>query len=521
MTISASMPVLTNYTNSPSPATPEPPVHIKYKRPDSDALTPSSRPSPEVALGHKSYVNSEVLFQDKHVKISQEVEFSAAQNGDVGTIFSQIVLETGNRADRVNITRTSDGKLLATVNDKAYTLELLNRPELGMVQPLYIKTHGGNDCVVVAPDVTTPIRIDLGDGDDYARGGGGTTQIKGGAGDDFIEMGKGRGVASGGEGNDTLVAGSGSSALYGGNGNDRLQALEGPVGRIVHMDGGRGHDFMIAKNGHTVMHGGGGDNLMVSLGSSVIYTGRGHNNVRSHHDNTVIYAKPSDNVIRSLSSRRFDVTPSDAGKTAYLVEGSAEFRQRVEDDLELLRMSPIGQQSLKKEDELAARNNAPVSLRELDTRDDMTYGFNTQAIQRYLQAGGDVESLTDSQLGYIVEGEPGETADLGTINYNPMYMYDDRSPPITSLAHERGHAFAGATGQNLKGETATPDTHQEREPNIERQAIGLQTAVPPVDFDGDPSTAKTTTNPREFTENGLKEEMGLPLRKRVYTTKRA
>lgn len=518
MTISASTPVMTNYAHSPSPTPPEPSVQIKYKRPDSDALTPASRPSPEIALGHKSYVNSEVLFQDKNVKISQEVEFSAAKNGDVSTIFSQMVLETGNHADRVNIKRAPDGKLLATVNGKAYSLELLNRPEQGMVQPLYIKTHGGNDSVVVASDVTTPIKIDLGDGDDYARGGGGNTQIKGGAGDDFIVMGRGRGVASGGEGNDTLIAGSGSSALYGGNGDDRLQAMQGPAHRKVHMDGGRGNDFMIAKNGHTVMHGGGGDNLMVSHGCSVIYTGRGKNNVRSYHDNTVIYAKPSDNVVHSPSSRRIDVTPSDAGKTAYKVEGSAEFKQRVEDDLELLRMSPIGQQSLKKEDELAASNNAPVTLRELDTRYDMTYGFNTKAIQQHLQAGGAVEALSESQLGYIVEGKAGEKADLGTINYNPMYMHDDSSSPITSLAHERGHAFAGATGQNLKGATAEPDNNQEGEPNRERQAIGLQSAVPPVDFDGDPSTAKTTTNPRAFTENGLKEEMGLPLRKRVYTT---
>lgn len=516
MNISPQMPGLMNDTRSSSTTPSEPSIQIKYKRPDSKAFTQASRPSPASALGQKNYVNSEVLYQDKNVKISQEFELSAQKNGDVGIAFTEIVLETGNRTDTVKITSAPNGKLLATVNGKPYTLELLNRPELGMVQPLHIKTRGGNDSVVVAPEVTTPIRINLGDGNDYARAGGGLTQIRGGSGDDFIFLGSGNGVVLGEDGNDVLVAGTGSGALYGGNGNDRLQALDGPPKRVVHMDGGNGDDFMISKHGHAVMHGGGGNNLIVNQGSAVIYTGRGNNTVRSYQDDTVIYAKPSDNVTRTLNSRRFDVLPSDAGKTGYSVVGSTEFKQRVEDDLELLRMSPTGQQGLKKADELARKNNAPITINELNTRDDMNYSFNNKAIQQHLEHGGDVKSLTPSELGFITEGQPGATADLGAINYNPSLMYSDTTSPIAGLYHEMSHAFNGATGTFIPGATSLDPNGEHIEPDIERQAVGIPTAADPFDFDGDPTTPPTTTNPRPLTENGLKQEMRLPLRNSVY-----
>lgn len=506
MNISPLSPAPVNYPGSPST---EPSTQIKFKRPDSREHTPSSRHAPESILGHKNYVNNEVLFQDAQVKISQDFEFSAGKDGEVNIVFMEFVLETGNHADKVKITNAADGKLLATVNGKAYTLELLNRPEQGMVQPLHIKTHGGNDSVVVDPDVITPIRINLGAGNDYARAGGGHTQIKGGAGDDFIFLGHGNGVASGEDGNDVLVAGTGSGALYGGNGNDRIQALEGPSNRVMHMDGGNGNDFLIAKHGHTVMHGGRGDNLMVNLGSAVIYTGRGNNSVSSYHDDTVIYAKPSDKVTRTLNSRRFDVLPSDDGKTGYRVEGTPEFKQRVEDDLELLRMSPTGQQGLKKADELARKNNAPITINELSTRYDMLYSFNSNTIHQNFQSGGDIESLTPSELGYITDGKPGARADLGEINYNPSYVYNARTTPVIGLYHEMAHAFNGATGTFLPGGTAG-------EPDIERQAIGLPTDTEPFDFDDDPATAPTTTNPLQFSENGLRQEMRLPLRNSVY-----
>ncbi|WP_226474923.1 M91 family zinc metallopeptidase [Pseudomonas sp. MWU16-30323] len=513
MNISPHAPNPMNYTRSSLPPS-EPPIQIQYKTPDSRAFTNASRYSPEFQLGQKNYINSEVLYQDQNVKISQEYEFSANQNGEVEVVFTEIVLETGNRSDTVKITGAPDGKLLVTVNGKRYLIELLNRPDLEINQPLHVKTHGGNDSVVVAPEVTTPIRINLGDGNDYARAGGGPTQIRGGSGDDVILLGSDNGVASGEGGNDVLVAGTGSGALYGGEGNDWLLALDGPPERVMHMDAGKGNDSIISKSGHSVIHGNGGKNRITTLGSAVIYTGRDKNNVNAYHDNTVIYAKPSDNVTRTSHSRRFDVHPSDAGKTGYSVVGSTEFKERVEDDLELLRMSPTGQQGLKKADELARQNNAPITIRELNTRDDMNYAFNNKAIQEYLEKGGDVNSLTPSELGFITDGKPGATADRGTIIYNPS-LASNVGNPIIGLYHEMAHAFNGATGTSLPGSTALDPYEKHVEEDLERQAIGLPTVADPFDFDGDPETPPTTTNPRPFTENGLRQEMRVPLRKSV------
>src|SRR5690606_41459694 len=53
-----------------------------------------------------------------------------------------------------------------------------------------------------------------------------------------------------------------------------------------------------------------------------------------------------------------------------------------------------------------------------------------------------------------------------------------------------------------------------RVPNAERQAVGLETSAPAYDFDGDPSTKPTTANPDHLTENGIREELGLPDRPR-------
>lgn len=42
--------------------------------------------------------------------------------------------------------------------------------------------------------------------------------------------------------------------------------------------------------------------------------------------------------------------------------------------------------------------------------------------------------------------------------------------------------------------------------------MGLENTGRPFDFDGDPSTEPTTSNPKPLTENTLNEEMGVPLR---------
>jgi hypothetical protein len=46
----------------------------------------------------------------------------------------------------------------------------------------------------------------------------------------------------------------------------------------------------------------------------------------------------------------------------------------------------------------------------------------------------------------------------------------------------------------------------------ERQVVGLDTGEAAFDFDDDPRTPPTETNPAPFNENALRAELGLPAR---------
>ncbi|WP_267910565.1 M91 family zinc metallopeptidase [Pseudomonas sp. MF7448] len=50
--------------------------------------------------------------------------------------------------------------------------------------------------------------------------------------------------------------------------------------------------------------------------------------------------------------------------------------------------------------------------------------------------------------------------------------------------------------------------------NEEYQVVGIPTDATPFDFDNNPNTPATNVNPYPFTENALREEMGVPLRDR-------
>src|SRR5262249_8749657 len=87
----------------------------------------------------------------------------------------------------------------------------------GVICPLTdsvsVDLAGGDDTFTTS-NVTTPVALDGGDGDD---------SLQGGAGND---------VLAGGAGNDTLDGGAGNDAYFGGDGDDTIQALDGVAERI-------------------------------------------------------------------------------------------------------------------------------------------------------------------------------------------------------------------------------------------------------------------------------------------------
>ena len=462
----------------------------------------------------KKYINTDVLRHDKNVKIYQEITYVSKNGHPTDAVDNEVIIETGDRADKITIKKGPDNGLIATINNTPYQLNLLTSPDGSETQPLRIKTHGGNDCVLIDPLVENTIRVEAGDGDDYVRAGAGDTSLYGGAGNDLLKLGSGHGVAFGNEGDDLLIAGTGHGVLKGNNGDDRLQAGKGSANRRLFMDGGNGHDFMIVTANDTripvIMHGGQGENLIVAMGPATIYSGRDKNIIRSDDDNTVIYAKPSDEVHRTPGSTRVHTQPNEAGKSGYVVEGSAEFVQNVEDDLELLRMSRQGKRMLGTADAAAKRNDSPVRITEL-TEDNGSYYFNSVAIRNQLSTDRSLDELTPAAFGYITHQQRGDVATGAQIDYNPSFSPDENSAPINVLYHEMAHAYNGASGTFFQGSTAIPE-NPTGESNLERQAVGLPTIALPFDFDGQRATEPRTTNPRPFTENALRKEMRRPLR---------
>jgi hypothetical protein len=176
------------------------------------------------------------------------------------------------------------------------------------------------------------------------------------------------------------------------------------------------------------------------------------------------------------------------------VEGSPEFRERVEADLEMMGSSPRGQEmlaALQKGHEdteggwwLWHHDGDSLTIREYNNPADPNNSTaSTDGHHNVINYNTHIEHLTMGN-GNTVEG-----------------------PPSTVLYHEMAHVY------DYMNDSLAPGTHQGPDnpgvPNKEREAAGL-----PIDEDNDPRTPDQiySRHPYELTENGLREEMGAPHR---------
>lgn len=422
-----------------------------------------------------------------------------------------LMIKTGDSADKVHIKNSADGGLTAEINGKTYEIPF-DTKSTGQ-QHLEIQSNGGDDNVTIDDDVKVPVSVKLGAGNDRFNAGGGRTNVYGGAGNDTIQLGSGVGYAEGNDGDDSITGGSAYSVMYGGNGNDKLRGATGNT----YMDGGSGNDLLCAGGGKNVMNGGKGDDVVEGgAGQNTIYTGKGQDTVNSVSDADIIYGKKDDSIKRTKDSKFVEVAPSDVGSKAFKVEGSDEFKQLVEDDLEFLRGSPTGQKLLAGLD----KTPGPITMREQPEGEGAFYNYGRKGVDH-----GDprVEPPNDAEHGYITNGVAGAPADDATILYGRSFIVEEHErPPIIPVFHEMSHAFNGVNGTSLPGETEVgvdPTDHRkpQSESNRERQAVGLPTNADPFDLDNDPSTPPTNTNPAWATENGLAAELRTSLRARYFS----
>lgn len=479
--------------------------------PHNHAMAPGLPPSGPPPV----QTRTKVLVDDGNLRASQALTQGLKNPERPETLANVLFLETGKRADRIHISQRPDGQLYAQVNGRDYVLDTpdgrSNIPTL-----LHLKSGAGDDRITVAPNVNLRIEIDAEDGNDVIQAGGGKTSVYGGRGDDDITLGSDTGYAEGNDGNDILKGGRGHAVMYGNAGNDRLYAGSGPANKQSHLDGGAGNDQLYAGNGHTVLNGGLGDDLLVGHDRTTFYSGPGRNTLRANAIKARIHAQATDRLIGTQDSTLTPMTLTDAGRKAFSIQGPPDFIARVEDDLTLLRASPQGQKMLKALDEMAVKNGGPVLI--VPSNRGNSYRFWSTELQHLEQNNQVPAERTDPKWGYLKDGVPGSRADKGTIFYNPAAVYgtDPLFLPLNQLFHEMAHAWNGANGTFLPGASVPTRDQPERPgpPNSELQAVGLVSNAPPFDFDNDPNTPPTSTNPAPFTENTLNAEMGLPLRTR-------
>ncbi|KIQ97459.1 M91 family zinc metallopeptidase [Lysobacter sp. A03] len=484
-----------DYWNNPAARESAPPTCVSTADPvgegsgksaDAVEIQGSSRgkPLPPDSTPDGKTVERAEIHKGEQVDITREQTMADAGYGRTYVSSDQLVLTTGAGDDRVNVGQRDDGTLDVTVNGEQYEMRL------GESQELTIRAGAGDDVICVAPNVKVNIVVDGGDGNDFIQTGSGDDRIDGGAGEDTIITTGGRNDIFGNSGNDTIHGGGSVDVIHGGDGDDTIHGGAGDN----FIEGGAGNDVIHGGNGNNIISGGRGDDMIRSgTGNDVIYTGSGRNQVETAGGNNVIHAQSVGDLINSATAANdtvvnVEIDPS-LGQTIK-VEGSDAFTQRIGAELDMLRASPVGQKMLAEFDAAAEKKGNVVTIRELAAEQN---GY----------------AQTFSRDADIVNGRPGAGGDV-TISYNPSFHMDAFPTPIGVLYHEMSHAYNGVNGTFQPGTYRGEGPDSGSVPNAERQAVGLETSAPAFDFDGDPSTPPTTANPDHLTENGFREELGLP-----------
>jgi hypothetical protein len=477
--------------------------------PSGAAITPQPKPDPAAITG----IQSKVLFTDENTSIKIDYAYDPFKKVYVDN--GIISIETKDQSDTINITVGADNKLTAYINGMPHKLP--TSADNKQMQ-LYISSSGGNDRINIDPLVQNIVLISGGDGDDWISAGGGYSRINGGAGNDYIEMGSGTGLAYGGDGNDVMVAGKGHAVMSGGNGDDKLFAtLAADTKRQVFLNGDSGNDQLYAGAGINVLNGGLGDDTLFGHHQTTFYTGAGKDTVNSYSAQDKIYAQDTDTIHNASNAPIEHVKYVNSGKHGFKIEGKPDFISNVEDYLEQLRGSPSGQIMLQELDRLAIKNGGPVVIKESEYSVSY-YRFRNSHTDKV--PDGEHWKHKSQEFGYITDGQAGSVATHAEIGLDgAQFGLDINEPPLLKLYHQMVHAFNGAHGTMLPGsqpiigadgKPVLVDGRPKTALNLEYQAFGIPTGGPLLDFDNNPLTPPTATNPPPFTVNHLRTEMGTP-----------
>ncbi|MBZ3662276.1 M91 family zinc metallopeptidase [Pseudomonas monteilii] len=202
--------------------------------------------------------------------------------------------------------------------------------------------------------------------------------------------------------------------------------------------------------------------------------------------------KPGDERFQAPLAAPLDSLAS----ATFEIKGSISFTQAVNNHLTFLRHTACGQRLLT---QLARRSWIRISETRTATRFEVHVSDPTEN-DHYLQ---------QNERMQWVSGWPAEGGDLA-LN---LARSDSENLPLLDFYRCLCEAYNAFKGTTVPG-SQTIETFDYREVQVnaaQLQAIGLETGVF-YDFDNDPATPPTDTNPSPFTENALRLELGLPPR---------
>jgi hypothetical protein len=375
-----------------------------------------------------------------------------------------VVVNTGPGDDTVVVgIDPATGEQLVTVNGTTVRFPAGHE--------ITVRAGEGNDTVNVAAGTRVNLTLLGGAGGDNLLAGGGHNRVYGGDGRDYVDGGAGDDRLAGGLGDDTVYGLSGADRIDGGAGRDHLEGGRGDDT----IDGGAGNDAISGGRDSDTLRGGGGDDR--------VYSGPGRDAVDAGDGADTVYGQAED-AVRGAEQV---VTVQITDVASYIrIEGSPGFVDRVEADLDLLRASPTGQQML-----------GNLERAHEDSKH-WFYGGDGLTIRETRDENG----YARSNPGWLGHQHP-------RIDYNPSFdtLYD--GPPVVVLYHEMAHVYDYVNDTLADGTYDRPDNPDT--PNRERVAAGL-----PIDHDDDQRTPDRIDpeHPVEYTENGLRAELGAPHRPR-------
>lgn len=381
------------------------------------------------------------------------------------------VVNTGTGDDNVNVSVDPEtGQVIVEVNG----VERRFPPGT----PVTVRAGEGDDVIEVAEGMEVGLvllggagsdRIQGGDAGETVLGGHGRDEVYGGDGDDYVSAGSGRDYVDGQGGGDRISGGHGDDVLYGLGTNNDITGGEGDD----YIEGGKGNDTVHGGAGDDILSGGRGDDTLAGgSGNDVVYGGLGSDTVDGGSGADKAYTQSGDQVDRAAGIT-VEVT-SDAGFIN--IEGSPEFVERVQADLDMYRASPTGRQMME---------------RLQDLRDPSAWPGHNNLTIRETDDGNSASR--------------GNTLVASEVSYNPSRLNaTTERPPSIGLYHELGHVYS-YWNDNYDGDRIVggPDDGIKI---AERQATGL-----PIDHDGDSGTPDRIDpdQPLVYTENGLRDEMWL------------